>query len=69
MMRINKHILRSVLILSYIVIIAFMVFGVSSLFSYLNTGADRSKMLHTEIKKIEQYLPKVNWRHLKKGGK
>ncbi len=69
MMRINKHILRSVLILSYIVIIAFMVFGVSSLFSYLNTGADRSKMLHTEIKKIDQYLPKVIWRPLQNEGR
>ncbi len=60
-MSINKNILRSVLVLSYITIIAVIILGISSVFSYLNTGADRSSMLHTEIKKIEQYLPKIEW--------
>jgi hypothetical protein len=57
----NKTILRSILILSYIVIIVLVVFGISALFSYLNTGADRNSMLHTEVKKIDQYLPTVRW--------
>lgn len=57
----SKNILRGVLIASYIGVIILIVFGVSAIFSYLNTGADRSKMLHTEIKKIDQYLPKVTW--------
>lgn len=60
-MSINKNILRGVLVLSYITIIAVIILGISSVFSYLNTGADRSSMLHTEIKKIEQYLPKIEW--------
>ncbi len=60
-MSINKNILRSVLVLSYITIVAVIILGISSVFSYLNTGADRSSMLHTEIKKIEQYLPKIEW--------
>lgn len=69
MIRINKNILRSILILSYIVVIAFLVFGISSLYSYLNTGADRSAMLHTDIKKIDQYLPKVMWAPLHNEGR
>lgn len=38
-----------------------VIYGISSIYSYLNTGADRSRMLHTEIQKIEQYLPTLNW--------
>jgi hypothetical protein len=56
-------------VLSYIAIIALILFGVSSLYTYLNTGADRSTMLHTEIKKIDQYLPKLEWAVLNNVGR
>lgn len=68
-MGINKNILRSILVLSYIAITAFVLFGIGSLYSYLNTGADRSTMLHTEIKKIDQYLPKLEWAPLTNEGR
>ena len=57
----NKIILKGVLMISYILIFSILLFLISSLYTYLNTGADRSKMLHTEIKKIDQYLPKIKW--------
>lgn len=66
---INKNILRGLILLSYIGVIALIIFGISSLFSYLNTGADRSSMLHTEIKKIDQYLPKLEWAPLENEGR
>ncbi|MDX6746012.1 cellulase family glycosylhydrolase [Polaribacter sp. PL03] len=62
MVKTNKRILRGVLMLTYLIIIGILLFLVSSLYSFLNTGADRSKMLHTEVKKVEQYLPKVTWK-------
>ena len=58
----NKAIIRGVLMLTYVFIISIILFLVSSLLNYLNTGADRSKMLHTEIKKEAQYVPKVTWK-------
>ncbi len=58
----NKKILRGVLMLSYLLVIGILVFLLSSLYSYFNIGADRSALLHTEIKKIDQYLPKMNWK-------
>lgn len=61
MVSFNKNILRSVLIISYVAVIAVLIYGASSIYSYLNTGADRSKMLHTEVKKEALYLPKVVW--------
>ena len=63
MVKMNKQILRGVLMLTYLAIIGVLLFLVSSLYSFLNTGADRSKMLHTEVKKVEQYLPKVTWKN------
>ncbi|WP_346882633.1 cellulase family glycosylhydrolase [uncultured Algibacter sp.] len=65
----NKNILRSVLILSYIILIGGVIYGISAVFSYLNTGADRSKMLHTEIKKVDQYVPKLMWESLSNEGR
>jgi len=38
-----------------------VIYGISAVMSYLNTGADRSKMLHTEVKKVEVYAPQVSW--------
>ncbi|WP_298496274.1 cellulase family glycosylhydrolase [uncultured Algibacter sp.] len=69
MVGLSKNIMRSILILSYILLVGLIISGVSALFSYLNTGADRSTMLHTEIKKVDQYLPKVNWQPLQNEGR
>ena len=65
----NKNIVRIILITSYIMIVALVISGVSALFGYLNTGADRSAILHTEVKKIEQYSPKVIWSPLANEGR
>ncbi|PIB33625.1 glycosyl hydrolase family 5 [Gaetbulibacter sp. 5U11] len=69
MVGLNKNILRTILIISYIMIVALIISGISGLFSYLNTGADRSTMLHTEIQKIEQYAPKLIWEPLQNEGR
>lgn len=69
MRKANKNILRGIIILSFILLNVLIIFGISSLISYLNTGADRSKMLHTEIQKIDQYLPKMTWSTKKNQGR
>ena len=61
MVNTNKIIFKSILLLAYLIITAVLLFLISSLYGYFNTGADRSKILHTKIKKIDQYLPKVTW--------
>ncbi|MEJ1223733.1 cellulase family glycosylhydrolase [Sediminicola sp. 1XM1-17] len=57
----NKNILRAGLILSFLAINALLLFGISSVFSYLNTGADRSAMLHLGSPINEVYLPQIQW--------
>ncbi|MFY7671048.1 glycoside hydrolase family 2 TIM barrel-domain containing protein [Tenacibaculum sp. MEBiC06402] len=59
----NKRILRGLLMLSYLLVTSVIVFLFSSLYIHFNTGADRSKILHTEVKKVDQYLPKITWKN------
>ena len=57
----TKNAYRIFLVLSFIGINALIIFGIGAIFSYLNTGADKSTMLHLEQEAYEAYLPKVKW--------
>jgi len=65
----NKNIYRGILIISFIAVNAFILFGISNILAFLNTGADRSTMLHVELKSKDVYLPKVNWTSLENPGR
>ena len=69
MSSINKNIVRGILIISYVGIITIVVFGISALYSYFNTGADRAHMLHTELVIEQSYQPKVIWSPLQNKGR
>lgn len=60
-MKWNKNILRVLLIGTFLAINALVLFGISSVWSYLNTGADRSTLLHIGGEKSPIYLPEVVW--------
>ena len=68
-MHINRTIIRASVLVLYILIIGFVLLGISSVFSYLNTGADRAKMLHNEIEKVDYYLPDLVWTSLENEGR
>ncbi len=57
----NKNIYRSVILVSFLGIIILILFGISQVLSYLNTGANRSSMLHVNFENSQVYLPKVSW--------
>lgn len=57
----NKTTIRFLLIASFIVLNVLLLFGLSSILNYLNSGADRSKMLHLQKETVNTYLPKVTW--------
>ena len=60
-MKWNKNILRVLLIGTFLAINALVLFGISSVWSYLNTGAERSTLLHIGGEKAQIYFPKVVW--------
>ncbi len=58
----NRNIYRSLIIISFIGVIILTLFGISQVLSYLNTGADRTSMLHLAVSKEQVYLPKLKWK-------
>ena len=69
MIHINRTIIRVLVLGMYVLILGLVLFGISSVFSYLNTGADRSKMLHDKIEKVDYYLPNLKWTSLENEGR
>lgn len=69
MSKFSKNIYCSVLILSFIGLNAFIIYGISSVLAYLNTGAERTSMLHTGIERRPTYLPKITWDTLQYEGR
>ncbi len=59
--KINKTLYRAVLLVSFLAVNALIIFGISSGWAFLNSGADRSAMLNTPIKSRRLYLPEVIW--------
>ena len=57
----NRNITRTVLILSFILINVLLLLGISKVLDFLNSGADRTSMLHLEKETFNTYLPKVVW--------
>ena len=58
---IHKNILKISLFVVYISVTLLVVFGLSAVFTYLNTGADRNLMLHNKIHETVHYQPEIIW--------
>ncbi|WP_340200539.1 glycoside hydrolase family 2 TIM barrel-domain containing protein [Ascidiimonas sp. W6] len=68
-MKININIYRAGLLISFVAINILIVVAISNILSYLNTGAERSSMLHTSIDKQLAYQPEVEWQPLVNEGR
>ena len=60
-MKINRTLYRIFLLASFLALNGLILFGISSAWTYLNTGADRTSMLHLHEDISATYLPKVQW--------
>lgn len=65
----NKNIYRILLLLSFVAINLLLLFGLSNILGYLNSGAERTSMLHLEKETVNTYLPKVKWTSLENPGR
>ncbi|MDN3595097.1 cellulase family glycosylhydrolase [Zunongwangia endophytica] len=65
----SKNIYRAGLILTFVGLNALVVFGLSSVLAWLNTGAERTGMLHTEVLSKDVYLPDIEWKSLENPGR
>lgn len=69
MVKLNKITIRTLLTILSMSVTGFLIYAIASLFSFLNTGADRSKMLRTEVFKTQQYIPNLTWAPLNNIGR
>ncbi|MFP9116066.1 glycoside hydrolase family 2 TIM barrel-domain containing protein [Flavobacterium sp. RHBU_3] len=65
----NKNIYRTALIATFVVGNIIVLFALSKIMDYFNTGADRSTMLHLEKETVSTYLPIVQWGSLENPGR
>lgn len=65
----NRNITRAALILSFILINVLLLLGISKVLDYLNSGANRTSMLHLEKETVNTYLPKVIWESVDNPGR
>ncbi len=67
--KVTRTIYRILLIASFLAINALILAGISALLSYMNTGADKSSMLHLELPMEKVYAPKITWENLANSGR
>ncbi len=68
-MKHRKNTYRILLLLVFIGVNILILFGIGQLFSYLNTGADRTSILHVTSPDAKVYLPKVIWENTNNPGR
>lgn len=57
----HKNTIKTILGISYLLFSVLAVYGLSAVFTYLNTGADRNLMLYNKVNETVHYQPKITW--------
>ncbi|RDY58432.1 cellulase family glycosylhydrolase [Flagellimonas nanhaiensis] len=65
----KKNIYRAMLVISFLAINAVIIYGIAAAWSFLNTGADKSSMLHIGQDLEMIYQPKIKWTLEKQKGR
>lgn len=68
-MKKNKILYRTLIIIGFLALFAGLLFGMGQLLAYLNTGADRSSMLHLDLERENYYVPYVSWLSVENPGR
>ena len=54
---------------AFLALFAGVLFSIGQLLAYLNTGADRSSMLHLDLERENYYVPQVVWESIENPGR
>ncbi|SCX99337.1 Cellulase (glycosyl hydrolase family 5) [Nonlabens sp. Hel1_33_55] len=68
-MKKNKALYRILIVAGFLALFSGVLFGISQLLAYLNTGADRSTMLHLDLERENYYVPEVVWKSIENPGR
>lgn len=68
-MIINKLTYRSLIIIVFVILNTGILYGISQVLAFLNTGADRSQILHLDLTREQYYTPEVTWESIENPGR
>lgn len=57
----NKNSYRFILIILFLILNFLVLYGLSSIIAFMNSGADRATILRLDKEPVNTYLPKVSW--------
>ncbi len=60
---------KILLVFLFVFLSSICMYGISIVFNFLNTGADRASILHLPIESIDVYLPRIEWTSLENPGR
>lgn len=67
--QLNKTLYRTVLILTFLAINGLILYGIGAAWAFMNTGADKTSMLHLEVPMEDVYKPNMDWISLDNPGR
>ncbi len=67
--KLNKTLYRTILIVTFVAINALVISGIGAAWAFMNTGADKTSMLHLEVPMEDVYKPSLTWENLKNPGR
>lgn len=68
-MKKNKYIYRFLLIFGFVLINAFLLFGIGEIMAYLYSGANKSSLFHGDEAITNYYNPSVVWKNIENRGR
>ncbi|SNR16498.1 cellulase family glycosylhydrolase [Tenacibaculum jejuense] len=60
---------KTLLVFLFVSLCSICLYGISIIFNFLNTGADRASILHLSVESNDVYLPKVTWSSIDNPGR
>jgi len=67
--KLNKTLYRTVLIVTFLAINTLIIYGIGAAWAFMNTGADKTSMLHLEVPMDDVYKPNIEWINLENPGR
>lgn len=67
--QLNKTLYRTVLIVTFLAINGLILYGIGAAWAFMNTGADKTSMLHLEVPMEDVYKPDMEWVSLDNPGR
>ena len=65
----NRNTSRAIIIIAFIILNALLLFGISQVWHYFNSGASLSTMFHVPSENVLDYYPEVEWNLEKQEGR